>query len=485
MHRTSIRSRVPRFRASRGLPLLTATIGTALAFWTAAFPTTVRAQTDNLAFLGRNIQNPAHCMDVEIVGNRAYLCNGLGAGAGIETYDVSNPAAIVRLKQEGASAWRARVSGNRLYSFCHTSGVQVFDISTGVTNLLGGYDPAGLYVEFEGGASVGNVLYVAAHQSGLYLLDVTNPAAITLQQVFSLGNDAAWACEVIGDRLLVANGRHGLSVVDISGAPVVTATLALPGLANDLVLDAGGTVAVVALGPGGLATVDVSDPDQPLLLDVAPTAGNVFSIGRMNDLVVAGAYPRLEAYDISDPSAITLAGWDYTAIWAMGADIEDDGAGGLLIVADWVGVAAYRPGADAGPDIEVNPPKLDFGAVNAAEEATVCVYNRGSSTLNVTNTVAPAGFVVAPTVYSVAPGACQSVTITASGTAAVRNTIRYVSNDADEATYRQSVYKNNSAVFPELGSLAPDFSLPGSDGFTHTLSGNLGKVVLLEFGAAW
>ncbi len=35
------------------------------------------------------------------------------------------------------------------------------------------------------------------------------------------------------------------------------------------------------------------------------------------------------------------------------------------------------------------------------------------------------------------------------------------------------------------GNPAPDFSLPGTDGKTYTLSQNLGKVVMLEFMAPW
>lgn len=444
-----------------------------------------RSQTDNLALLGRNTQNPAHCMDVEIVGTRAYVCNGLGAGAGIETYDITNPASMTRIDQDGPSTWRARAVGDRLFAFSHSSGVQIYDIATPATTLLGEYVPSGSYVEFEGGAVQGTTLYVAAHQNGVYALDVADPSSPTLLQVVSLGESAAWACEVTGTHLLVANGRYGLAVLDISGPPTMVGSLGLPGLANDLVLNAGGDVAFVALGPGGLASVDISDPSNPQLLNVAPTAGNLFGIGRLNDVVVGGAYTRLESFDVSDPSNLAVLGWDYTATWAMGADIEDDGNGGVVVVADWVGVAAYRPDPGAVSDIEVNPPKIDFGAVNGAEQSTVCVYNRGSASLSVTNTVAPAGFTVSPTVYTVPAGACQEVTITASGTGSVRNTIRYVSNDPDEATFRQSVYKNNAAVFPEIGSPAPDFTLPGTDGQSHTLSASLGKVVLLEFGAVW
>ncbi len=48
----------------------------------------------------------------------------------------------------------------------------------------------------------------------------------------------------------------------------------------------------------------------------------------------------------------------------------------------------------------------------------------------------------------------------------------------------QEVYKNRSS-FPQYASLAPDFTLEGTDGVMHTLSDYQGKVIYLEFGGAW
>jgi len=47
------------------------------------------------------------------------------------------------------------------------------------------------------------------------------------------------------------------------------------------------------------------------------------------------------------------------------------------------------------------------------------------------------------------------------------------------------IYKNNAATFPQVGSEAPDFTLLGTDGQPHTLSDYRGRVIYLEFGAAW
>ena len=62
--------------------------------------------------------------------------------------------------------------------------------------------------------------------------------------------------------------------------------------------------------------------------------------------------------------------------------------------------------------------------------------------------------------------------------------ITYHTDDPDELTKTQEVYKNNNN-FPQVGSVAPDFTLFGSDYNYHTLSNYQGKVVFLEFGGAW
>ncbi|MBW1689096.1 MAG: redoxin domain-containing protein, partial [Deltaproteobacteria bacterium] len=78
----------------------------------------------------------------------------------------------------------------------------------------------------------------------------------------------------------------------------------------------------------------------------------------------------------------------------------------------------------------------------------------------------------------------QLVTVTVAGTGSVRSTIRYYSDDPDEPESIQYVYKNNT-TFPQIGSVAPDFTLPGNDGQSHSLSDYLGRVIYLEFGASW
>ena len=436
------------------------------------------AGIDGLRFLGTSTVNQNHLMDCEISGNRAFLA--VGVNNGIEQYDISNPASPARTFAGGPNCWRLRQYGDTLLlAFCRREGVVLCDIRGASPSQLGRYDPPGAAEALEGGALVGTSLYVAAHQNGIYVIDISNPASPQKTGALLLDSNAAWNVEARDSFLLVADGRFGLAVVGLQGGLHQTARLSLPGLANDIVLD--GSVAVVSLGASGLATVDVSNPYQPALLDTVASEGCAWGMGSRSHTVVAGAWTGLELFDVTNPAQITKTGWDHTPTFAHGADIRTDS---LIANADWRGMCCYRVGNDAQGDIEVYPRILDFGTVSSLRETTVVVRNTGAAILSVGSVTAPPGISAVPATFSVMPGDSQLVQVSASGAGQTSGAIRYNSDDPDETTKAEEVYKNDTA-FPQAGSLAPDFTLQGYDGRTYSLSDFRGKVVYLEFGASW
>ena len=438
------------------------------------------ADVDGLTFLGHNDVNRNHEMDAEIVGDRAFIACGFSQG--LESYDISNPASPTRTwLSNGPNSWRCRAYGDTwLFDFCRREGVVLFDISdSGDPVRLGRYDPAGNREALEGGALVGSMLYCAAHQNGIYAIDFSNPASPQKVGALSLSPSQAWNVEAKDSFLFVANGREGLAVAGLAGGLHEVARLELPGTTNDIVLD--GNVAVLALGVAGLATIDISDPHNPVVLDSIGTYGCVWGIGNTGHLVVAGSWRVMELFDVSNPASITRVGWDNTYVWAHGADIRDDS---LIVVADWQGMSCYRAGNDAGADIDVVPEILDFGSVSAQRDTVIVVRNTGAGALNVTSVNAPSGISVNPSVFSVPAGDSQLVTVTATGSGAVHTQMTFNCNDPDESARTIEVCKSN-AGFPQYGSVAPDFNLFGTDGLWHALSAERGKVVYLDFGASW
>jgi len=445
------------------------------------FCLSAQAGVDNLAFIGRNEVNRNHEMDCEIVGNRAFICCGYNQG--LEAYDITDPANPVRTwLANGPNCWRAQAYGDTvIFAFCRREGVVLYDISSPDTVLrVGRYDPAGNREALEGGVLVGDTLYAAAHQNGIYLIDVTNPAAPQKVAALSLAPDAAaWNVVARDSFLFVANGRHGLAVAGLAGGLHLSSRLELPGTATDIVLD--GDVAVLSLGVAGLATIGISDPHSPVLLDTIATDGCAWGIDIFGHLVACGSWRVLELFDVSSPHDIRRIGRDNTTIWAHGAAIRNDS---LIVVADWRGMSCYRVGADAGPDIDIVPEIVDFGAVTSSADTTITVCNTGSAALNVASVSSPNGFTVQPGSFSVAPGDSQVVTVTAVRSGSNGGNLVFNCDDPDEAQRAERVYKNN-AGYPQYGSVAPDFTLLGTDALFHTLSSYRGRVVYLDFGASW
>lgn len=435
---------------------------------------------DNLKFVGHTQINPFHVMDVEISGDRAFISSG--APSGLETYDISDPANPTRINHQGPAIWGTRTYGNRLYAFARSEGFQIYDISGSTPVFMGEYNPPGKDILYENGVLVGNILYVAAHQSGIHVFDVTDPGNIASLAGIALSDNACWDVEAYADHLIVANGRFGMSVVDLAGTPSEVAVVELPGLANHVVLD--GAVAILSLGPGGIATVDMASPAAPQLLDRAPSSGNAFGSGIWDHKLVVGSWYALEVFDVSDPANIVKTGHENTKTWAMGADVEDIGGEGLVVVGDWRGMSVYLVETDPAPDIEVDPAIVDFGVVDTWETVRVAVKNTGTATLNVNLSSIPAGITAQPQAFSVAPGDARAVRLRASGTGSVFDSIMYNSNDPDEPSFRQNVYKNNTS-FPQVDSDAPELVLKDIDGYWHYLSDYKGRVIFLEFGGLW
>jgi hypothetical protein len=438
---------------------------------------------DNLTRLALNSQNFAHVIDIEITGDLAVAA--VGVNPGTELYDFSDPYNPTMVGRMGEPAWRTRVFGDLLFSFNRRAGLEIYRLEGPPWNLtpLADVPTGGEFHGFECGDLLDDVLYVAGHQIGIFRFDVSDPANPVSLPTIPLAANDCWGVQATQSHLFVANGRQGLSVIELGPDPVELATLPLPGLANDIILD--GNVVFLALGGDGIAAVDVSDPGNPQLLDIAPTMGNAFSLGLLDDRLVVGAWRYLELYDVSDPADLRLAGWDHTRTYAVGADITAQGDKDLVVVADWRGIAVYEAAPDAAPDIDVVPARHDFGVVTGSPAVfEVQVLNNGQAPLEVTRVAPPNGVTAEPDVFTVPPGGVQIVTLTAEPDIRVRGAVQFASNDPDEHYWNQLLYANNTN-FPQVGSPAPDFTLQDMEGVSHSLSDYLGQVVVLQFGASW
>lgn len=204
--------------------------------------------------------------------------------------------------------------------------------------------------EVWGVQSVGNLLYIAAFKSGLFIYDITAPTAPVLKGSYSDDCESR-GLYVDGDYAYVADAWKGLSIYNISvpTAPVRVSrynTDADIGIANpqDGKEDAEfhgvkvvGDIAYCAAGNFQLVTVNVADKAAPAGLGFLPKAG--WSRG----IDVAGNYAYICGND-----GLTIA--DVTSAAApaiVGAGYKLDGKGDLWH-AQVIGTKAYLPYEKAG-----------------------------------------------------------------------------------------------------------------------------------------
>lgn len=117
--------------------------------------------------------------------------------------------------------------------------------------------------------------------------------------------DSVTAIAIAGDRAVLAAGRTGLRIVDISmpSLPVLLATLDTPGRARDVALL--GDYALVADGLAGLQIVWIGDPAQARIATSVPVPGDAMAVDVEGTIacVAAGLAGGLLVVDLSDPEA--------------------------------------------------------------------------------------------------------------------------------------------------------------------------------------
>jgi hypothetical protein len=98
----------------------------------------------------------------------------------------------------------------------------------------------------------------------------------------------------------LATGSYGLAIVDASDfdLPIILGQLDLPGDAVDVAVDSRFDIAVVAAGAGGMHFVDIADPMQPQLIRTIPSATNQVEVA--NGIVYAGQGSQVRAYGLID-----------------------------------------------------------------------------------------------------------------------------------------------------------------------------------------
>lgn len=239
--------------------------------------------------------------NVSVVGNHAYVA----AGDRLEIVDVSIPtqAVIVGTYLTASEATNAATASGNLAFVGWFGQMLVLDVTNPADpRWVGDIAPGDGMWEIVIDAGVA---YVADHNEGLVLVDVTGPASHVVGNLplprYPVGLD------VSGDYAYLGLGTWGVRIIDVSNpaSPVNRGQVDTPGEAQRIrVRD---NIAYVADQAGDLQILDIADPDAPRI------ASSYAKVGHCLDVALAGNYAYLvdgfSILDITQPTAPVQLGY--------------------------------------------------------------------------------------------------------------------------------------------------------------------------------
>lgn len=275
----------------------------------------------------------------------AYLLDKNGPREGVTIISVSDTGEyyFTGAVATPGNATQIYASDEKAYVADGSAGITIIDIQNKVAPILAGtFNPGGnacdiLVHTFD------NRAFIADKTFGLVIADVTDQGLLTQKAALYMENAQALAY-VEQDRsyLLVVN-QEGLYTVDISDpeSPVVAGYIKTPGQALDVgVKD---NYAVVADGENGVVLIDISDPANPAITATHDTPGQSTALFIQQSYVhVADGTNGLQILGIvaSDPAELVeITSYETpgqaSGVWVSGNDSKRytylaDGWGGFL-----------------------------------------------------------------------------------------------------------------------------------------------------------
>lgn len=245
-------------------------------------------------------------------GNYGYVAVG---DTGVVVYNVVNPAAPVfagKIKTTGRAAslyyGAITISGTPTGHIFVANrnpapGVSAINVSTPATPVTSSFlaalaAPSGTaYTPFYAAEKV----YVAYGTAGLRIIDVSNPSSVALLGTADLGGDSR-AVVVSGNYAYVAARDSGVYVVDVTNSanPVKIKTIKTP-RARGIALY--GTNVFVAASDSGIGVIDITNPTTASV--VKYTGNSVYGENVAVNGTVAGLtdYSKITFFDMTNPLA--------------------------------------------------------------------------------------------------------------------------------------------------------------------------------------
>ena len=266
------------------------------------------------AYSGFQVLNISNISDPELIGvletprcagnalvsdNIAYITD---LYTGLEIYDISEPENpnVVGSVDTPHLAMSISISEDIAYVADYDSYIQILDISNpGFPYIINSYGIFYTVVDFLIEENYG----YAITSSRLYIFrldDLIYPEIISYIEIGGTNNSV----EYYNSHVYVTSLFEGIKIINVNNPqnPYIVGECDTPGRAYDLLVS--GDIVYVANGNHGLTIIDASDLTNPFILPYfnTHTPSNVSSLAMADDILyLAGNYDGLKVVDISDP----------------------------------------------------------------------------------------------------------------------------------------------------------------------------------------
>ena len=423
--------------------------------------------------------------------------------AGVVVVDRANPASLSEIARvDTGPCQHVAVSGDVLFvshrgdASDAQSRITAWDLAQSPAVLIDTFTRAS--TSFEGIVADGSMLYAAAHDSGVFALEL-QAGALSERGSLTTGFSNAWGLALDGTLLYVADAGAGVAVVDVANPDALasrgaTAAGAIDGspMSIDVHADASGTTVYVGAGHGGIAIIDASDPAQLTVTDTVDTPGSALQVSFGDGHLHVADWNDARVFDVSDRSNAVLvtteslpdllpAGTTAPQVRALAA------VGSHVFIGEWGGLYSFEhhPGRVA-PDIRASNDSVAFFNVSTGGTKAVAlvVHNDGTARLvtliDVEGDVAGDRFTTDVASLDLGPGESGVIEVryTASGDVDT-GTLVLRSGDPDQARYQIPLIGNGPKL--QVGEPAPEIAVAMVNGGEWRTSQQLGQIQVLSY----
>ena len=169
----------------------------------------------------------------------------------------------------------------------------------------------------------GNYAYAATGNTGLRILDISDPTA-PVETGYCFTPGSAQDVDIAGDYAYVADAGEGLRIIDVSSpeTPFEVGFCSTTNTANAVTIT--GEYAYVAAGSYGLRIIDITDPQNPFEAGFCDTPDNALDVDVSgNYAYVADDEAGLRIIDVTDPLNPEEEGFFDNPAYTYGVVVRD------------------------------------------------------------------------------------------------------------------------------------------------------------------